>query len=109
MKLLTAAIQKKLLANGVNRDRDHVPVVKFFNPAGAATWLFTEMDADGDTLFGLCDLGLGCVELGYVSLRELASIKTRFGLKIERDAWFKGNAPLSVYAEKARAIGRIEA
>ncbi len=38
---------------------DHVPVVNLFDPTGPATWLLTELDADGDTLFGLCDLGFG--------------------------------------------------
>ena len=63
---------------------------------------------DTDILFGLCDLGFGCPELGYVSLRELESVKGRFGLGIERDLHFKARYPLSVYAEAARqAIDRV--
>ena len=54
MILLTPELHDRLLANGRLRDVDHVPVVKFFNPVGAATWLATELDADNDTLFGLC-------------------------------------------------------
>ena len=47
-------------------DSDHVPVVKFFFPIGAATWLVTEMDPDeNDHLFGLADLGMGFPELGW--------------------------------------------
>jgi DUF2958 family protein len=53
MMLLTQDHTKRLIANGQNRG-DHVPVVKFFNPVGAATWLLSELDSDGDTLFGLC-------------------------------------------------------
>ncbi|TGT35835.1 DUF2958 domain-containing protein [Mesorhizobium sp. M8A.F.Ca.ET.165.01.1.1] len=50
----------RLLANGATElEADHVPVVKLFKPIGTATWLLTELDADGDTLFGLCDLGFG--------------------------------------------------
>src|SRR3546814_1846307 len=30
---------------------DFVPIAKFFNPMGAATWLATELGEDGDTLF----------------------------------------------------------
>ncbi len=72
------------------------------------TWLFTELDEDGDTLFGLCDLGQGSPELGYASLSELESVKfPPFGLGIERDAWFKPTKTLSVYAEAARKAGRI--
>ena len=108
MKLLTKTQRAQLLANGRNRDRDHRPVVKFFDPTGAATWLFTELDPeDGDTLFGLADLGFGSPELGYASLAEIASVRYRFGLGIERDVYFEPRYSLSVYAEAARAEGRI--
>ena len=108
MKLLTRTQREQLLFNGGNRDRDHLPVVKFFDPCGAATWLFAELDpADGDTLFGLADLGCGAPELGYTSLAEIASIRSPFGLGIERDLYFKPEHPLLIYAEAARAAGRI--
>ena len=108
MKLLTESQRERLLANGRNRDRDHPPVVKFFNPCGASTWLFSELDPeDGDTLFGLADLGFGTPELGYSSLLEIASVRLRFGLGIERDLHFQPVQPLSVYAEAALAAGRI--
>ena len=42
MDLLTPELREQLLANGRNRDGNHVPVVKWFNPAGAATWLITD-------------------------------------------------------------------
>lgn len=108
MKLLTRTQREQLLANGESRDRDHLPVVKFFDPSGAATWLFAELDpADGDTLFGLADLGCGAPELGYASLAEIASVRSPFGLGIERDLYFKPKHPLLIYAEAARAAGRI--
>ena len=50
MKLFTKKLRERLLANGVRRGADHFPAVKFFNPSGAATWLFTELDEDGDQL-----------------------------------------------------------
>ncbi len=107
MILLTPELRDSLLANGRLPDVDHVPVVKFFNPVGAATWLATELDADGDTLFGLADLGFGCPELGSFSLSEIASVRLPFGLGIERDLYFEAAFPLSVYAEAARKAGRI--
>ena len=107
MKLLTESQREQLLANGRNRDRDHCAVVKFFNPCGAATWLFSELSEDGDTLFGLDDLGFGTPELGYSSLLEIASVRLPFGLGIERDPHFRPAHPLSVYARAARAAGRI--
>jgi hypothetical protein len=65
MILLTPDLRERLLANGRKRNVDHVPVVKFFNPLGAGTWLATELGKDGDQLFGLADLGFP--ELGYFS------------------------------------------
>lgn len=109
MILIPDDIRHRLLANGtVERETDHRPVVKLFDPTGAATWLITEMMPDEpDIPFGLCDLGFGCPELGYVSLAELESIKGPLGLGIERDLHFEARFPLSVYAEAARIAGRI--
>ena len=106
MLLFTQHQRQRLLANGQNRG-DHVPVVKFFNPVGAATWLLSELDEDGDTLFGLADLGFGCPELGSVSLAEISSVTLPLGLTIERDLHFEARFPLTVYADAARNIGRI--
>ena len=101
MLLLTQDLRARLIANGLSRG-DHVPVVKFFSPVGAATWLFSELDADGDTLFGLCDLGFGCPEMESASLAEIAAVTLPFGLTIERDLCFEGRLPLTIYADAAR-------
>lgn len=101
-------LRAQLIANGVaETGPDHVPVLKLFNPLGAAIWLATELDHDGDTLFGLADLGFGCPELGFFSLSQIASVRLPMGLGIERDLYFRGRFPLSVYAEAARSLGRI--
>ena len=116
MLLLTQDLRARLIANAAAhheamqqglREPDPAPVVKFFNPCGAATWLFSELDADGDTLFGLCDLGFGCPELGSASLTEIAAVTLPLGLTIERDLCFEGSFPLTIYADAARATGRI--
>lgn len=107
MILLTDDLRDRLLANGRQRDIDHWPVVKFFNPLGAATWLVTELNVDNDTLFGLADLGFGCPELGSFSLSELTSVRLPFGMGIERDIPFEATFPLSVYAEAARQAASI--
>lgn len=108
MVLIPDDIRARLLANGVaERETDHIPVAKLFDPCGAATWILTEMMADGDTLFGLADLGFGCPELGTVSLAEIKSMKGPLGLGIERDLYFAPHFPLSVYAESARIAGHI--
>jgi hypothetical protein len=107
MILLTDDQRERLLANGRQRDVDHLPVVKFFNPLGEGVWLATELDADGDTLFGLADLGYP--ELGCFSLEELTSLRLPFGMGIERDILFTGDFPISVWAEAARKAGSIRA
>ena len=106
MLLLTQDLRVRLIANGKARG-DHVPVVKFFNPTGAATWLFSELDEDGDILFGLCDLGFGCPEMGSASLAEISAVTLPFGLTIERDLHFEGSFPLTIYADAARMSGGI--
>src|SRR3546814_18103402 len=80
-------------------------VIKLFNPLGAATWLATELAEDGDTLFGLADLGFGCPELGYFSLSEIRAIRLPYGLWIERDLSFQTTFPLTIWAEWARRAG----
>jgi len=112
MDLITNEQRSELRANGRMRmhveDFDPVPVVKLFTPDAACTWLLSELDpADEDCAFGLCDLGLGFPELGTVSLRELASVRGRLGLPVERDRFVRLDKPLSVYAEAARTAERI--
>lgn len=86
---------------------DPLPVVKFFSPLGAATWIATELYDDDDTLFGLADLGFGCPEMGVFSLSEIASVRLPFGLFIERDTAFETAHPLSAWADTARRVGSI--
>jgi len=114
MKLLTKAQQDKMLKNGISsieeEDFDPRPVVKLFTPDGSATWLLTELDPDdNDIAFGLCDLGMGCPELGSVRISEIKSARGPLGLPIERDLYFTAEYPLSIYAESARAASCITA
>ena len=110
--LITEQHRVQLLANGQahaeGRDIDPPPVVKLFTPDAQATWLLTEIDpADGDTAFGLCDLGLGMPELGSVRLSELATIRGPLGLPVERDLYFMPKRTLSEYAALARDNGSV--
>jgi len=109
--LLTVEDRVRLLVNALADERDNLfPVVKLFTPDAGATWLLVECDPDEpDRLFGLCDLGLGCPELGYVSLDEIKQVRGRLGLPVERDLHFTADKPISAYAAEARAKGRIVA
>lgn len=110
--LITDDQRTVLLANGrqsLEEERfDPVPVVKLFTPDAGATWLLTTIDPDEpDHAYGLCDLGLGCPELGWLSLAELAVVRGRLGLPVERDLHFRAERRLSAYAREARLAGRI--
>ncbi len=87
-----------------------MPVVKLFTPDAACTWLLSELDPQNeDVAFGLCDLGMGQPELGYVCLSELAQLRGKLGLPVERDQYFRPDRTLSGYAEEARLAGHIKA
>jgi len=116
MKIFTKEILDQLAANGAatraaQREPDHIPVVKVFNPYGGATWLITESDPDEpDRLYGLCDLGMGEPELGYVLRSEIEEVRVSIGghaLPLERDLYYSTTEPLSVHAERARQTRRI--
>jgi hypothetical protein len=114
MKLITNEQRAKLLDNGAatarGEERDPRPVVKLFTPDASATWLLTKLDpVEPDRAFGLCDLGLGCPELGYVQVSEIEALRGPFGLPAERDRYFVANRPISAYARDAHAAGAIRA
>lgn len=112
LNLITHEDRETLLKNGRDAARggtlDPRPVVKIFIPDGNATWLLTELSpSDPDIAFGLADLGQGTPELGGIVLSEIAQMRGAAGLPPERDRFFRGIAPLSVYAKAAFAAGSI--
>ncbi|MCQ0990561.1 DUF2958 domain-containing protein [Jiella marina] len=114
MILITKIQREEMLANGrlsaAGKDIDPRPVVKLFTPDGAATWLLTELDPeDPDIAFGLCDLGMQCPELGSVRISEIASVRGKLELPVERDISFVADKPLSAYTAAAQADGSIVA
>ena len=113
MKLLTKAIREKMLKNGeelaaYNRGETEVspsffPVVKLFTPDASCTWLLTDLDPEEtDIAFGLCDLGMGFPELGSVRISEIAALRGKLGLPVERDMYFTADKTISEYADDAR-------
>ena len=115
MTLFTKIQHEQLLANcqaqivrmdNAQPDIDFNPVVKLFTPDAQCTWLLTELGLD-DIAFGLCDLGLGSPELGYVSMAELRALRGPLGLPLERDEHFEAEKTISAYADEARTHGRI--
>jgi len=110
MKLLTKELQKALPPlYSTENEEDPMVVCKFFHPRSNWTWYVTEASLqtvkDGEELciglteaipegaqpidvlmFGLVD-GFEA-ELGYISLRELASVRDDWGLGVERDIYW---------------------
>lgn len=121
MKLLTAAVAKSLpaLYSTENASADAKRcLVKFFNPGGAGTWYafeaspvidgvrtekkLTEVDlatVEDVHFFGYVT-GLAHNEWGYFSLRELESVRLRFGLKIERDMHYTPESAAAIVARE---------
>jgi hypothetical protein len=110
MKLLTKELRTKIpplySQEGVE-GTDQVIRAKFFHPASQWTWYVIEgEERDGDFLF------FGWVnghelELGYFVLSELESVKSPYGLGIERDLHFTP-ATWSVVKEKEHVLrGRL--
>lgn len=110
--LTTADERAQLLANGAARAADQgidpMPVVRLFTPDAHATWLLVSLDpADGDTAYGLIDLGIGMPALGTVKLSDLAGIVGPRKLPVRRDRYFQAVRPLSEYVRLAQENGSI--
>lgn len=111
MPFLTEPQRRQMLANGAARARgeaiDPYPIVKLHTLDAGAVWLLTDLDADGDRAYGLCDAGIGCPELGHVSLSALEGVRGPRGLRIATDPHFTARQPLSAYAAEATRDGSI--
>jgi len=110
--LITDEQRAQLLANGQvtaqGGTHDPLPVVRLFTPDAHATWLLSELDPkDGDTAYGLCDVGIGMPELGRIRLSDLAGIVGPLKRPIERDLYFVAQRTLSEYARLALINGSV--
>lgn len=103
MKLITKELDRKLDKAGYY---GKTAIMKLFCPWGAATWIITGRDPDEpDMLYGVADLGMGCVEAGPIYLPELTDIVGPWGLKIERDMGFQGGQLLEDLLKRDNLTG----
>ncbi|MED5476598.1 MAG: DUF2958 domain-containing protein [Pseudomonadota bacterium] len=112
LSLITETEREQLLANSraraVDQAVDPLPVVRLFTPDAHATWLLAALDpVDGDTAYGLCDVGIGMPALGTVKLSELASIVGPLKCPVMRDLYFRPTRTLSEYMRLAQLNGSI--
>ena len=110
--LVTDEQRAALLVNGrlaaADEQHDPLPVVRLFTPDAHATWLLAALDpADGDTAFGVMDVGIGMPELGHIKLSDLASIFGPNKRSVTRDLYFQAVHPLSEYLRLAQENGSI--
>lgn len=89
MKLITKGIEEKLpRLYSQEKVKNPKIVVKFFTPRSNWSWYVIEgEEVNGNWQFFGMVHGLE-KELGYFNLKELESLKSPMGLKIERDKWF---------------------
>ena len=111
-RLITENERRQLLTHGqaraAGRAIDPLPVVRLFTPDAHATWLLAALDpADGDTAYGLIDLGISMPELGQVKLSDLASIVGPRQQPVMRDRYFQAARSLSEYLRLAQENGSI--
>ncbi|WP_186266969.1 DUF2958 domain-containing protein [Burkholderia gladioli] len=110
--LVTAEQHAQLLvvgeARAAGQDIDPLPIVRLFTPDAHATWLLAALDpADGDTAWGLIDLGIGMPALGTVKLSDLGGIVGPQKRPVLRDLYFHAARPLSEYVLLAQRDGSI--
>lgn len=103
-KTFTAPQYRQLVKNHQERPGADkaVPVVKLFDPFGAGTWLLTELDPETGMAYGLCDLGMGSPEFGYLYLPEVIAVG-----RIERDLHFKSTKTLTEWMQHAQSKGSL--
>ncbi len=89
MNLLTKSIAKKLpkLYDTEHEPlEDKIAIAKFFHPATNWTWYVIEYDGE-DLCWGLVNGHE--TEFGYFSVSELSKVVGPFGLRVERDIFFR--------------------
>ena len=62
------------------------PAIHLFTPDANAHWYLMEKDTSDHTdirYFGLCDLGVGMPELGWVDRHSLLTVRGALGLPVE--------------------------
>lgn len=111
-RLIAEDERRQLLEHGQARAAgqaiDPLPVVRLFTPDAHATWLLVSLDPDdGDTAYGVIDLGISMPELGEFKLSDLECIVGPNKQPVMRDRYFRAVRPLSEYLRLAQENGSI--
>ena len=100
---MTSKLLKQIPRSGeTSGQADPKAWAKFFSPDSDWYWYPIECDGE-DWCYGLV---FGhCEEFGVFSLRELAALRSRWGLPIERDLYFEPRPISQIQAEHHRREG----
>ena len=108
MELVTPEIREKLLANGANRAPTTCPWSSCSTPAAPGRGSSPNSTPKTPPSRSDSPISASVARRQAASAsKELEAFKGPFGLGIERDLYFEGKFSLAVYAEAARAAGRI--
>jgi hypothetical protein len=106
MKPLTKEVLDAFQAQGDTSGKqpaDIKIIARFFMPDGAATWYAAEYDPATREFWGFANLGDDtCAELGSFSFDELAAVRGRLHLPVERDRYFSNHTLQEVIDFKVR-------
>lgn len=82
--------------DAIAEDPDPIVHVRLFTPGAAATWLVCAVERRAGRLigFGWAEVVPGAGECGTFDLDEIATLRGRFGLGVERDRYYQPR-PLS--------------
>lgn len=86
-KFMTKAIENRFAKVGRQEGPDQKVIAKWFDPTSQWTWYATEYYPESKTFYGFV-VGFE-EELGYFSREELENAKLKWGLKIERDQYWR--------------------
>lgn len=105
--LITAEQHARLLANGLELERDPlfdpVPVARLIARDTSASWLLcAAYPAVPTVALALCSMGLRPSWLAPVSIPVLTAEAERLGLRIESDPGFEPEGPVSGYGVRTR-------
>ena len=88
MKLVTKELEKKFPEiYKTQNQKDPIVQAKYFCPWNNWTWFATEYDKEEGIFYGL--VAGHEVEFGYFSLKDFQEVVGPFGLKVERDLYWK--------------------
>jgi hypothetical protein len=89
MKLVSPELLERFAEIGNQYENENpLFIAKFFNPCGSQTYYASEYDPETKTSYGYIT-GMYVDEWGTFSITELEALQLPFGLKIERDLYFK--------------------